>query len=54
MQKAVIEKKEMKKLRDSNRMQKNIERYEKANKAAKRAVVRAKVAAYKDLYKSLE
>ena len=54
VQEAVLEKKEMKKPRDSNRTQENIEQYKKANKAIKRAVTRAKVAAYKDLYKSLE
>ena len=54
MQKAVLEKKEMKKLRDANRTQENIERYKKANKTAKNAVARAKAAAYEDLYKSLD
>ena len=37
MQKAVLEKKEMKKLRDANRTQENIERYKKANKTVKNA-----------------
>ena len=54
VQKAVLEKKEMKKLRDANRTQENIERYKKANKTVKNAVARAKAAAYADLCKSLD
>ena len=53
MKEAVLEKKEMKKLRDANRKQENIERYKKANKTAKNAVTRAKAAAYEDLHKKL-
>ena len=54
VQKVALEKKEMKKLRDANRMQESIERYKKANKTAKNTMVRAKAAAYEDLYKSLD
>ena len=54
VQKMVLVKKDMKKLRDSNRTQENIERYKRANKVAKRVASQAKAAAYKDLYKSLD
>ena len=53
MQESIKTEKAKKKERDLNRNAETIESYKLANKAAKRAVAKAKNGAYKDIYKSL-
>ena len=53
VQQAVASKREMKKERSLDRCEETIAGYKQANKHAKRAVARARSAAFRDLYKSL-
>lgn len=54
VQEAVAHKKKKKKERDLSRCEETIKNYKQANKEAKRAVAKAKGAAFEDLYESLE
>ena len=54
VQQAVASEREMKKERDLNRCKETIAAYKQANKNTKRAVVRARSAALRDLYESLK
>ena len=54
VQKTIKTKKDKKKAKDLNRNEDTIKEYKAANKAAKRAVARAKNNAYRELYESLD
>ena len=54
VQQAVASKREMKKERDLNRCEETIAAYKQANNNANRAVARARSAAPRDLYESLD